>query len=542
MPTINLSDLQVDKIEEAKRWFLAILSEKYPNLSFSSGVFSGFVIDPCSILAAALNKKIQILADSLSLEKLLQNLSGYDIETVDNLLLNFGVKRRHASFAEGVVYIILSASVSTTINANTLFETYTGISFFAKETVTAVPENPGPNEILLEPFGPYYRFPVPVKAIYPGSNGNVLKNTQFFCRTPISRLYNIVAASDFSGGSDEESPSEAAKRITISKSAAVLGNSYQLLNLIKLVGIQENISEFNHIVDVNIVGPNFLEMTRDQRTIFPISLGGKVDIYVKRDRLTTDIITAEALLIGITDEGDGVWRVNLTREQSEGVYRVLAVYPSSRISGDSFEITQIARDFDIEDVPYEFVPDIEEAKEAVFSCFQTISVIFIDDQTEVSPGEIGNRTQNYNLQIEYSPSVASLQSYLGSNDVRPPFLDILVKGCAPARLNLTITLSRRITADKERDIKAAIVSYVNKLPIGRTLYHSDIISSFVSLLPPDVSVKSISSSAVIQGFDDTYQTINSGSNAYLEIPTDYSKNISKNTVGWFSDESNITIS
>jgi len=525
---ISIDNVSAQYITEARDWLLAALAEKYPDIHFTSGALFGFVVAPQAIVLAALRQYIETLGDSGSLANILGS-SDFDTEAIADLLANFGVNCDTSGYATGNLLVTLSEPHDLTLDIGTQFTSYNGITFNSTETVTVSSEGETG----------YVQFEVPVQCTEIGAAGNVLQGTTFTCSTTISDLVSIVAASDFTGGSDTEAILEAVERISMAKNSTAFGSSDQIYNLIQYGLVNDDETDLANITDVSAVGANDEEMTRDQRSLFPISLGGKIDIYLKCVNPSTKSITKTASLIGINDEGYGIWRIDLTRQESEGVYKPLYVYESGTLT-NPFSIYQIARSFSLVTDDYEFIPDIQAASEAVFSCFQTTSFTFIDTKTAVELEDIGTLEKDYDVILQYVPQVSAVQTYLESK--RAPYLDYLVRACVPAYLQVSVNLFRSISADDIESIKQAIVEYIRGLQIGETIYCSRLSSAIEDVLPTNTTVNLIELSADILGIDDTITSISNAGLLYLAVPTDLTKGISSKTVGWFITEDNIEVS
>lgn len=522
-------------ITNAKHWILALLQEEYPDIQWTGGAFYAYVVAPLALLAAAIQRRIDLLMNSLQII----NPEQTDTENIDQkaaaAVLNlYDIKPTSATKASGTLLLCMSTDDDVLIMEGHPFETnvYSSggspIRFYASKTVRGTRNIREDYDVPLEKVGDTWLFYVPVEAAVPGAHGNIKRGTRLTSLIVIPNLQYITAFDGFTDGKDDEDVVQAAGRISVSQNAAIFGNKDQLLRF-----IQKNVPAVaSHLVDVSVVGTADPVMHRDQRTIFPVSVGGKIDIYVKCRDVQIKYVSKSCLLIDIQN-GVGVWKASFSRVESEGVYRVAL---GAKLI-ENPDVVEITRGFDrnVEAGEYDFVPDIVHASEAVFSAFQTITVIFRDPNTPVQPNEIGIRTKNYMFTLEYNPVVAPIQKALSSTALRPPFLDPLVRGALPAYVTMRIGFNTRLfTAPRyPEQVKEVIADIVNQAPIGQILSRQFLYGTTYSKRTSTQLPNKGSYSASILGTDGAFYPASSSDDNLLYVTPRYEKGISPTTVAWY---------
>lgn len=540
---ISLADISQNSVFEAQQWLIPILAKRFPGVNFSSGATYGLIVVPHAIACGAVQELLNRVKQSQSLYTASQ-AEHIDEETIKALLDNFDIALKQEDYAAGSVRISLTADSYTHIRAGTAFVDPLGQVFRASDDVFAYPTTYagalGTNETKLEKIGAYYYFSVPVTAEKPGKSGNISQDTVLTCVLSIPFLHGIAAETTFTGGRDTETIAEARSRVYLSRNAAVLGGNLQLLNYFKLKA-QENddLAFLDAVISVSRIGAHSPFMMRDRRGIFPISTGGKEDIYVKTTKYPDyKLVKAPALLIDILPSGDGVWKTTLGRNHVAGAYHVAAVYRLSDTT-NGYNVTDLTVLPDTTSGGIPFIPDVESGPEAAFSAFQSFSVQFVDTNTPVTNEQIGVRTQEYLFKVVFAPHIFEIQSFLCSQDVWPPFLDFLVRACLPAYASVTIFISNSISDELKQTIQREVSEYIGNLPIGNTIYTSQIASIVRPLLPETVVIDHISIAGTIYDIHGGQLTL-PASNTYISIPTNLLLGISPATVGWFIQDSNIT--
>jgi hypothetical protein len=225
-------------------------------------------------------------------------------------------------------------------------------------------------------------------------------------------------------------------------------------------------------------------MIRDQHWIFPISGGGKTDIYA---RTTTSYYQEEkqltATLVAL-QTGRGIWQLNIDKDEFPGFYTLAKILNlSDSDDQDGFAITTDTRGYDLTGA--DFAPDIESADEAAYSAFQTATIQFMDTNTIVTAGDIG-ATQDYKVTFVGMPLIADLQEFCSGRDVRSPASDVLVKAAVPCftSINILIAKPRGTVEPSATDIKNAVASYINATGFSSTLYASGIANVVEDYLNP----------------------------------------------------------
>jgi hypothetical protein len=252
-------------------------------------------------------------------------------------------------------------------------------------------------------------------------------------------------------------------------------------------------SDFATIEDMSIVGFGDSEMVRDQHWLFPVSGGGRTDIYLRsQQKIQSVVLTKTAVLIDKTVNG-GVWQFSIARDDAPGFYEITKIIVSGSDSTQTgYEVTSDIRGIDLtgDDT---YTPDILTALEAAYSRYQAATIQFLDTDTDTTSLTEGTSTQDYSVSVATMPIVKEVQQFVGDRRVRNPAGDILVKGAIPCFLGLSFEIQRRRTDDEidEDTIKNNLVAYVNTLGFPGRLYASALHRIVDEQLPDNVDAGDI---------------------------------------------------
>ena len=204
-------------------------------------------------------------------------------------------------------------------------------------------------------------------------------------------------------------------------------------------------TDFPNIEDISIVGYGDAEMIRDQHWLFPLSGGGRTDLYLRSQQSTQAVsLVKTATLIDILTDG-GVWQFSIARDDAPGFYEVSKILVRGADPVETgFAVTEDIRGLDLtgDDV---YVPDLETVMEGVYSRYQASTIRFLDTSTPTAGLSINSSTQDYDVTAVTMPLVKPVQEFLGDRGVRNPAGDILVKAAIPCFLSLNVELPRRRT-------------------------------------------------------------------------------------------------
>ena len=473
----DISQISTTAIDEAEAALIAMIRVHLPTADLSRGsVLHSLLIRPAAMFNVVNRTNIERLQASMSLSKIQADPEAADPDAVDSVLSNFLLTRRSGATASGRIRIVLSSLRYTPLADSVVFtagdQTYRPIQSYSGVTSAAAVLST--SDRLIAPFGTnQYSFTVEVVAETAGSAGNVTKGTMFSTTATIATLVQLVAASDFDGGEDEQTNTELLEELSNGVASRTAASRDSLEAMIK--------AAFTSVRDVSIVGAGDPEMLRDGHLSFGAKAGGKVDVYVRtRDCPLTETLTVTAAL---TDVATKTWSASLTRDALPGAYRVLAVRNAAGLGctlGAFYTWTDLSAIAGID-----FTPRIEEPKEGAFSRYQTLFFSFTDEIT--SSSLTVNATAAFEVDVIYMPEIDVINDWLLDRTRRPTAGDYLVKAAVPCLVGVGLTIVQG-PGDPDVDegaVIAAAVAAVNdtdqrleRLPSAR------IIEAVQSVLAP----------------------------------------------------------
>ncbi len=457
-----------------------LIQEKYPDVELTRGVIHDIVAFLHAICGGINQTEINRVLDSRSLLAITSNPLLSDPELVDHILSNFLIERKTGARARGNITIVVEGSATVVISADSLYVA-NGLNFRTNVPITARP--PGtvttdPNDRVLEPRGDgTFEFAVGATAEDVGEAYNVRINTKFTPDPPPPRFVTAFSADDFIGGTSTETTVQLTARMEAGIPAKVTAGR---LNIIALVKDQP---VFADIKNLSIIGYGDVEMERDQHWIFPVSGGGRVDIYCQTDALPKTTTLKKSCRLIQKRTNDSIWQFSVGRDDAPGFYEIAAV---RRLSDPSdiagFELISDVRGWNFEDDDWN--PDILYPTEAAYTSYQTAVMQFIDNATPVSTLTAGME-QEYSISILTQPFIGELQGFLSGLDHRNLAADILVKSAIPCFLsvNFNIVKDASESAPDLDAIRVAVADRVNNLNFPGVLYASqimDVVHNFLT--------------------------------------------------------------
>tara|TARA_Y100001973_G_C5208638_1_gene343600 strand:- start:3413 stop:5071 length:1659 start_codon:yes stop_codon:yes gene_type:complete len=541
----KLSELTDAEVEAAHNAIVQLVKENNPSVDVKRGVIHDLVVHMSALLGAAKDKEIERLRRSMSIKTILEDPALSDTDIVDAVLSNYRITRGASAAATGDVTIIVNKQSALTLPANTLF-TVGGTTFsLASGGVsvrTSSAQVTAASDRVLEPVqNGLYAFSVPVVASSAGLIADVKRgNTVIVSPTPL-HFSSAHASNDFTSGTNAETNAELMVRFQEGIAAQAWSNRTNITSMIK------SNATFSSVSDTSIIGMSDAEMVRDQHSILPISLGGRTDIYVRSAQTlatTTKQITA-TFVEEITNSTTGAcvggkWQFGLGRTEIPGFYEVTrAALTTAAATDTGYEAVSIVRDFDLGDD--DFIPDINTAKEAAFSKYQTAIVQILDTDTDVSSAVAGSTQQSYDITFSHMPLIAELQDFCGGRDVRNPAGDVLVKGAIPCFLSLNFTVRKSATeaAPNLDAIREALAIEVNSLGFSGHLHASRISDLVFGYLSSTSAVSNIDMFGRILSPEGSNIYIRSGD--VLEIPNRTDDFVSPRTVVFILERNDIGI-
>jgi len=537
----ELADLDSDLVRQEDELLAEMLQEDNPSINAKQGVFRDYLGYYGGVLGAKNQTEADRLRRSQSLREVLLDPTLADAETVDNISSNYRVARREGGFAAGDITVVVSALEALTIATGTFFETQ-GQQFTTRQVFTAKVDSAAvisENDRVLTPVGDgTYSFQISVVSAAEGSGGNIKKGT-YFAVLPVPTNYvKAFAAEDFVGGNDAETNQDLVERYSEGMAAKAFSGRE---NMIAAVRSEE---EFLGIVADSIIGMGDQEMQRDQHSIFPGSLGGRVDWYIRTQPLYRKYGEKKAaVLVEKTSDGYGIWQLTFDRDDYPGMYDAEIKPDTGEDFLGSFEITEDIRAADLSPLASGdgFLPDIVTGLEATFSRFQSVILKFKDSLTTTGSLDLGS-TATYDITVRAMPLLAELQEYALRRRVRNVMGDALIKAPVPCFLSLTFTIELKPgQASPDTDaIALALADLVNYYGFAGRLPASKLSDVIHDHLEAGTGLSAIDMFGRILKPSGLSRYVRS--TEVLEIPDEPLEMSTRRTVALLLDPSDVTIS
>lgn len=534
----NLTELDVTKVQQTLEFISGLLQEDNPSLDLKRGVMHDLVAYYSSVLATSTQENIDRVRRSSSLLAIQADPTLAVDDVVDRVLSNYQITRKQGTKATGTATVIVSARETVTIPAGAIF-TANGVSFVTAVPYTAVTSSANvtsDNDRVLTSRGDgTYYFTLELVASASGADGLVKKNTLLVPTLSILNFVKAYATSDFIDGTDTETNDQILARMQEGIAAKTLSNRVNISATIK-----ESVTT---VTDLSIIGYGDEEMLRDQHSLFPVSGGGRSDIYVRTQPSPQLLgLTKTATLVEKTLDDKGIWQISIGRDEAPGFYDVTEIKPiDANETYGSFEITNEIRANDLTNVAGELTPDIVSLMEGAYSRYQTATVRFKDTETNTLTLSLGD-TKEYTVTVRAMSDVVDVQTLVGSRSVRNYAGDVLVKAAVPCFVSLSFTLQGK-PGEKLPDaetIKTALAQYVNTAGFCGRLHASALSDIIHNYLTGKVAVSAIDMFGQIRRPDGTVKLLRS--TEVLTVPNEPDLMVSARTTIFILDVENIAIS
>ena len=516
-----------------------LVQEANPSVDVRRGVFHDLLLGLSAVLAAAGQTIAQQIIDSGSLLAITENPTLATDDIVNALMSNFRLTRRAGTNAFGPVQIILSSPVVITLPKDFVF-TANGMNFVTDTSYTSRLSSSAvltSTDRLITPVGDgTYSFTITLVAADTGTAGNVKRGVRMTPSTvPSQNFIQAVVVSSFTGGADTETNAQMLTRLASSIAAKAWSNRFNIDAMIREQTL------FEGILGTSIIGFGDDEMLRDQHTLWPGSMGGRADVYVRtQERVSSTVLSKPATLVQKTTDG-GIWQFSLSRDEVPGFYDVDKIAQAGQINAaeSGYGIADEIRQFDLSDAG-DNVPDITTAEEAAFSPYQTTTIRFLDTDTPTSDLAVNAATRTYDVSVRSLSLLSDIQEFIKQRSVIGPSGDVLVRAPIPCdtSIELAIDVKPGTNAVDTESMQNAIASAVNNLSFGTRLSAAVVTSAITALLPVGALISSLNMTGVVRHPDNTTETLHASD--VLAAPT---TNVmtTQRTMAYFTDPDAIVI-
>jgi len=545
----DLSDLSDEEVAQFFALSVQLVQERFPNIDMRRGVVSDLVVGLDAILGAAQAENTDLVRQSQSIILIEANPELADDDLVDNVASNYRVIRQAATFAAGEVVIVMDQALAVSVGKGQTFTVGDHI-YTADETysarLTEAQVTADTDRLLVQIGEDRWAFTINVTAVVAGSASLLRKDDELIPTLPVASFVRAYAALDFTGGLDAQTNADLVALLEDGMSTKAYSNRAMIRDMVRNADpdVYAPVTDaFADILAMGITGYGDVEQTRDQHWLFPVSGGGRSDMYLRSQRLPATVtMDKTATLVEETVNG-GIWQVSIGRNDAPGFYEVTNIRPAgSEADGTNYAVQLDVRGMDLTAVGEEpYVPDVQTPLEATYSRYQTAVIQFLDPDTFTAGLVVGVATQDYDVTVETDPLVKQVQEFLGLRDVRNPVGDHLVKGAIPCFTSLSIVIERSNASD-EVDVDAitdAVTDYVNTTGFPGKLYATAIASVIEPLLPLSGGTDVINMLGRIRNPDGTNTVLQSAE--VLTVPDDAENFVSSRTVVFILDPNDVAI-
>jgi hypothetical protein len=531
----SLEDLDTARVTALKEVMTSVAKAYQPDVDLRRGVVQDQVITPRALLSAATEQAVLTALNSGSLSEAIADPAAADSAALDRVLGNYRITRAPATIATGAVSIVVSSLSPTVIAKGTAFvisgQTFLTTQSFAARTDAELVISD--SDRLLVTVSGGYSFSVDVSSSAVGAAGNVKRAAVATMANPPAGFVRAYATRDFVGGSDEETNTALLARLQAGLAVRAWSNRPSVEAVIR------NEEQFAGLKSLSVIGFGDAEMLRDQHSIFPISTGGRVDLYARlADTYQTVQLSCTATLISKVGSL-GTWQFGITRDDAPGYYEITKILPESQ--DESFPGFQPSSDVRSHDVSGGvWTPDVTTAAEAAFSRYQASVVQFSDTVTNATSLTVGVSQATYSVIFRLMPGIDDLQDFWNDIDRRPTASDVLVKAPVPCFTSTSFTLNvlRGYTVDTAA-VQLAVVDAINGLGFAGSIsasYLNQVLHNAVSGL---VSISGLNLSGRIRRPDGTNVFL-SGTTG-ITVPNDPSNGVTNRTVAFMTESELVAV-
>jgi len=518
----------------------AAIGEDNPDLDVSR---RGSVYDILAYYHAVLNAQlltnVNDYLDARSLLVLSQSTNPdlADPALVDDVVSNFGVTRQPGAAAAGSVAIVVSSSSTLTLPAGAQFQAG-GLTFITDQVYTAKVDPTqihGPGDRLLTPLaapGGQWRFTVNVVATAVGAAGNLPASTVLTPVVPPANFVRSYAAGSFGGGVDTETNTQLLNRLAEGVACKAPSNRVNFAALLR------NTPAFSAFVAQSVVGAGDVEQLRDKHSILPLSLGGKVDWYVRTQAALAGVVLTRTATCLSVAAGSSVWQFSVGRDDAPGFYELRHI-SRANADGDNFPLLSDVRAVDL--LGLDWAPDVANPKEGAYSRFQTAIVQFTDSATPVA-GLAPGATASYTCTAVGQPLIGPIQDTLASSaDGRSRAADVLVKAPVPCFVTVIFTLysPTPVAASQLTAMQSALAAAAQNTGFTGQLYASALQAALAPLLTQGQYAGAMNLSGSLRRPDGSRASLSSTD--VLTVPDDPANMVSPRTVQFYLDLADVVI-
>lgn len=519
----SIDDLTTQDVDNKREELIAFVQEKYPTIDISRGVFSTLVLELNAIFGAKFEEELNRWKASRSLKAIEEDPTLADDDAVDHIMSNYNVSRKSGAYATGSLTLVFAKNISYIIPIGYSF-ICNGISFITTTSYAIYSTNSNVIDSdslkLVRTKDGGYSCNIEVTAETTGSAGCVKKNSDFEIVTPMSSLLRAYAADDFIGGSDTETNAVMLNRFKSGLATPCWGNRYNIESLIR--------SETSHITDISVIGCGDVEMTRDQLTLFPVSVGGKTDIYIKTAPYSTTYTV----------------KLNANLQNINGqVYTWTVLIPATALPG-FWEINSISNLYAEGELISEENLSTNESviptNDCYFTIYQSRLITFTTEPVDVALYQ----SMEFDISLYGCPYIDEIHSIVTKDTLKPVSSDVIVRSPVPCEVYVTVNLnntsSTELTEEQQLTIQQTLAAYINNTGFNHTLLVSDLIPLVQAELTGSQRITGIQLDGIILSPSLKHKRLSS--NQYLQIPELPSEGITPRVTAYYTRPEMVALS
>lgn len=531
----NFTDLDENDVTETRELLATMLAAYNSRLDFRAGPLHDILLHIRAVLQTGERVNWDRLRRSMSLAQVTLDPTLADETLVDQLVSNYRITRRAGVQSTGILALVLAAPNEITVATGSVFVA-NGLNYVTTRLFIAK-SDPGAiitaaDRLLVQRSDGNYAFTVEVVAELPGPDYRVRQGTSFVPAIIPTGFVKAYATGDFTDGAAAETNADLVDRALLGLTEATLASR---------TGMRAYLDEnYPEVLVSSILGMDNAEMTRDQQSIFPVSLGARCDWYLRTALVPLRVVVTKSCTLIAKTATTSTWQFVVDKDDLPGWYDVPRIVPEDAdASAASFAATVAS--FSLDFTGFEDWHPLLEGYAGAGSRYQKILYRFTDTTTPPTSLTVGDR-KNYDVTLRGLPLLATIQDALVAEGVRGWGGDTAVLAPVPCFVTATVTLETPAAGGTLADpaaLKSAMAAHVNGLGFGRKLTVFQVSQLLADQLPAGWKILRILLLGSLQKPDGTIVKL--ASDKLLEIPESAAARVTAKTVCFFMEPEDITL-
>lgn len=527
----SIDNLTKEDVDNKREELIAFVQEKYPTIDISRGVFSTLILELSAIFGAKFEEELNRWKASRSFKAIEEDPTLADDTAVEHILSNYNVSRKSGAYATGTVTLVFSKNISYIVPIGYSLRC-NDITFITTQSYAVYSSNSSvidEDSLVLTPTKDGgYSCKIEVTAETTGSAGCIKKNSDLEIITPITSLVRAYAAEDFVGGSDTETNAVMLNRFKSGLATPCWGNKYNIESLIR--------AETSHILDLAVAGYGDVEMTRDQLTLFPVSVGGKTDLYVKTAPYSSTITEKLTANLQSIDGNVYTWSTFVPADILPGFWEITGI--ESELTEEEPDVVSGTL---VSEGNYSRNELVISTEDCFFTVYQGREITFTTEP--LRSVELWS-SFDFNISLYGCPYIDEIHNIVTKDSLKPVSSDVIVRAPIPCDVYATIHLnynnSSALTDEQQLAIQNALSVYINNTGFNQTLLVSDLIPIVQNELVSGQKIAGIQLDGIILSPNLKRKRISS--NQYLKVPNIPSEGITSKITAYYTRPERVSFS